>query len=93
MLTGNRSNFLTLQIFSERARLLINKREEKIAESCNATVAHPYETTAENLQIARHYHSDTYWNYCCHPWSHQESHQGSFASSIPACNITWSLYP
>lgn len=38
-------------------------------------------------------HEGTHRNYCCHPWSHQESHRGSFASSIPACNITWSLYP
>lgn len=35
----------------------------------------------------------THKNYCCHPWSHQEIHPRSFASSIPACNITWSLCP
>lgn len=35
----------------------------------------------------------THKNYYCHPWSRQEIHLGSSASSIPACNITWSLYP
>lgn len=45
------------------------------------------------IEKSNRHSGGTHRNYCCHPWSHQESHRGSFASSIPACNITWSLYP